>query len=234
MVEGADPRRIWDNIFSDPKKTRKSGGFYFYHLARERIKPGERICDAGCGYAFYLDDLMTRCGAHGLFLGVDFSAVALAQSARLTARHRNAHLVLADIGALPLPDNSVDRVLCGEGLPYLLDGAEQGLAEMARVSRREVIFSLHTRGAYEIKGTNIQFRDNVVFETKPGAKPPRRVFEKTEILQMVRSAGNLRVDLIEPLRWADVCTMPGLAPWPSYLPPKERIALYYIVAHKVR
>jgi SAM-dependent methyltransferase len=232
-VEGSDRRRIWDSIFRDSKKIRKSGGLYFYRLALERIRPGDTICDVGCGYTFYLDDLIGRCGSRGLFLGVDFSSVALERSARLVQRYGNAHLLLADMRELPIADNSVDRVLCGEGLPYLLQDAEQALAEMARVTRDEVVFSVHTRGAYEIKGTPIEFIDNVVVEHKAGAKPPRRVFEEEEIQEMVSGVRALRLGVVKTLRWGDVCTMPGSAAWPSYLPSKERIALYYVVARKV-
>jgi SAM-dependent methyltransferase len=234
MVPGSDSRAIWDSVFRDAKKARKSGGLYFYRLALERIEPGDTICDVGCGYTFYLDDLMGKCSSRGLFLGVDFSSVAVQRSARLAKKHDNAHLLLGDMRELPIASSSFDRVLCGEGLPYLLGDAEQAFAEMARVARHEVVFSVHTRGAYRIKGTPIEFIDNVVVEHKEGAKPPRRVFEEAEVRQMVRRAANLRLELVEPLRWADVCTMPGGAPWASYLPAKETIALYYVVARKTR
>jgi hypothetical protein len=49
-------------------------------------------------------------------------------------------------------DNSMDRVLCSEGPPYLPGDAEEGLSELARISKRGVIFSLHNEGVYEIKG----------------------------------------------------------------------------------
>ncbi len=234
MVAGPEARAIWNNIFSHPSKAKNSSGFYFYRLALDRIKRGQTACDVGCGHTFYLHDLIRRCGPEGLFIGIDFSSAALAESAKLADRYRNAHLLLADMRQLPLADSCVDRALCAEGLPYLLEDAEKGLEELARVSTDEVIFSLHTRGAYEIRATSIEFRGNIVLENKPGSKPPRRVFEREEILEMVRTVGNLRVEVIQPLRWADVCTMPTPRPWPWYLPPMERIALYYIVAKKVR
>jgi len=234
MVAGPEARAIWNNIFSHANKAKKSGGFYFYRLVLDRIKQGETICDVGCGYTFALHDLMRRCGPEGLFIGIDFSSVALAKSGKLGDRYRNAHLLLADMRQLPLPDGCVDRALCAEGLPYLLEDVEKGLQELVRVSRHEVIFSLHTRGSYEIKGTNIEFRGNIVLENKPGSKPPRRVFEREEILEMVATVGNLRVEVMQPLRMVDVCRVPTPGQWPWYLPPMERIALYYIVAKKVR
>jgi len=229
----SDSRAAWDGVLSDPKKARKASGSYFYRLALSRIARGERVCDAGCGCAFYLDELMARCGPEGCFVGVDFSSVAMEQSSYLAAGYRNAHLVLADMGRLPLRDGCVDLALCAEGLPYLLGEAEKGLQELVRVSNREVIFSLHTRGAYEVKGTGIEFRGDVVTEGKPGSKPPRRVFEREDILRMVERVGNLRIEAIQPLCWADLVSVRTPADWPWYLPPRETIALHFVVAHKV-
>ena len=227
-------REIWDNIFNEHNKAKKTGGRYFYQLALRRIRRGERICDVGCGLTFYLHDLMKRCGPHGSFIGIDLSSVALTKSAELADAYPNVRLVLADILHLPMPDDSVDRVFCAETLPYLIDEVEEGLKEMVRVAKKEVIFSLHTRGTYEIKGTPTEFCGNVVIEHKPGAKPPRIVFERDEILAMAgRSMGHFRVELIQPFRWRDlVDVQPPGEDWPWFLPPKETIALYYVVAQK--
>jgi SAM-dependent methyltransferase len=231
---GSQARAVWDNIFSDPSEARKSSGFYLYRLALDRIRRGETICDVGCGYTFYLHPLMRRCGPEGLFIGIDSSSVALAASAKLAERYRNTHLLLADMRQLPLPDGCVDRALCAEALPYLLQDVEKALHELARISKQEVIFSVHTRGLYEIKDANIDFGGHIVFESGPGSKPPRRVFEREEILAMVETVGNLRLQVLHPLRWADIFRVQTPGRWPSYLPSGTTIALYYVVAKKVR
>jgi len=128
----------------------------------------------------------------------------------------------------------MDRVLCSEGLPYLLGDAEEGLSELARISKREVIFSLHTEGVYEIKGTPIEIRGNIVEEKKPGFKPPRRFFEWEEIVKMVESIGSLKITTILPFLWENLCQIPDGAPWPWYLPPQERIALFIIFEEKTK
>ena len=226
-----DRQVVWDGIFSNPDKAGEAGGRYFYNLALKRVQPGETICDAGCGHTFYLNDLIKKCGPDGLFMGIDFSAVALARSMDLAAKYSNAHLVLADLLHLPLNDGAVDRVFCSETLPYLLEEAGTALKELARVAKREVIFSLHTRGTYEIKGTETEFRGNIVIEHKSGAKPPRIVFERHEIVEMVRSTG-FHVELIKPFRWRHLMEIPEGDDWPWFLPSEDRIALYYIVAAK--
>ena len=153
MTSGEDKARVtWDRIFSDQAKEGKAAGRYFYQLAIEKIRPGETICDVGCGHTFYLHDLMKRCGPSGLFIGIDFSSVALAKSAELANGYPNACLVLADILHLPMPDDSVDRVFCAETLFYLLGDVERALKELARVSKQEVIFSLHTAVHIRSKG----------------------------------------------------------------------------------
>jgi ubiquinone/menaquinone biosynthesis C-methylase UbiE len=143
---------------------------------------------------------------------------------------------MADMLHIPIPDYSVDRVFCAETLPYLInvDDVEKALKELARISKKEVIFSLHSRGTYEIKGTQIEFHGNIVIEHKSGAKPPRIVFERDEILKLVgKSMKQFRVELIKPFRWIDLLdTRSTGEDWPWYLPPKETIALYYVVVQK--
>ena len=235
VTSGAhDARIIWDRIFSSQDKAGATYGRYFYHLALKRIKPGETICDAGCGHAFYLHDLMKRCGPHGSFIGIDISSIALAKSLDLTSVYSNAHLVLADMRHLPLGDDAMDRVFCSETLPYLLEDTEAALKELARVSRQEVIFSLHTRGTYEVKGTQTELRGNIVIEHKPDAKPPRKFFERNEILEMVRSMGFFQIEMIKPFRWINLMDIPAGEDWPWYLPPPKTIALYYVVAKKIK
>ena len=88
-VENTGPTR-WDKIFDDQDRARKTEGRYFYQLALKRIRRGETVCDAGCGYAFYLHDLMRSCGPKGSFIGIDFSAVALTKSLALADGYPNA------------------------------------------------------------------------------------------------------------------------------------------------
>jgi len=224
-------RAIWDGIFNDRNKADKTGGRYFYHLALQRIRRGQTICDAGSGEASYLPELIKRCGPDGSFIGIDFSNAALAKSAASANGFPNAHFVLADLRRLPLSDQAVDRVLCAETLPYLLGYAEEALKELARIARKEVIFSLHARGAYEIKGAPIEFRGNIVVEHRAGAKPPRIVFNLDEILKLVEAMEGFRITTIRPFRWFNLMDIPpGGDDWSWYLPPKDTIALYYVAA----
>ena len=76
-------------------------------------------------------------GLDGLLIGIDLSAGMLLRAARRRVRHGlGGHVILArgDATHLPLPDSSVDRVLCFNGL-HVLPAKERALAEFRRVLR---------------------------------------------------------------------------------------------------
>lgn len=222
----------WDRLFSDREGASALHGRYFYERALPHVDRGDRVCDVGCGDAFYVDELMSRCGAQGYFLALDRSAVALGLCAAQCSRFAHVGIVQADLLGLPLPDRSMDCVLCAETLPYLLDDAERGLAELARVATREVIFSLHARGAYEIAGSTLQIRGRVVTEHGLRAKPPRVFCNPADIPAMVgRSMPGFVIEAVDPLPWSELMTgLPSDDDWPWFLPPPDTVALYFVVA----
>ncbi len=94
-------------------------------VAELRLAPGARVLDLACGTGDLCNDL--RRAGHEPF-GVDFSAGMLA------ARHTSAPLVRADAARLPLPDASVDGIVCGFALRNFVD-LSVVFAECARVLR---------------------------------------------------------------------------------------------------
>jgi len=73
----------------------------------------------------------------GILIGVDLSTAMLSRAARRRSRHGlEDRVILArgDATALPVPDSSVDRVLCFNGL-HVLPAKEKALAEFRRVLR---------------------------------------------------------------------------------------------------
>ena len=76
-------------------------------------------------------------GLEGILIGIDLSTAMLVRAARRRRLHRlGEKVVLArgDAAALPMPDASVDRVLCFNGL-HVLPAKEMVLAEFRRVLR---------------------------------------------------------------------------------------------------
>lgn len=96
-------------------------------------KPGWRVLDAGCGDGRLLVSLARR----GLrVVGADESATMLRTAQdRARAAGVQIHLVCADVGALPFPDESFDAVTAVTVLCFVAD-AVRGLREMARTARR--------------------------------------------------------------------------------------------------
>jgi SAM-dependent methyltransferase len=112
------------------------GGF-FAHL-RELVEPlgAESVLDAGCGegetIARLQDVLPERVSA------VDVLDESVAYTRR---RLPSVDASVASIYELPFADDSFDLILCLEVLEHL-DRPADGLAELARVSRRDVVVSV--------------------------------------------------------------------------------------------
>jgi SAM-dependent methyltransferase len=116
----------WDAKFPDDAPR--------YAAAIAEVTPGAGgfVIDAGCGTGRALPLLRAAVGPSGTVLGVDLTPEMLAQA---SAHRADAALVLADCARLPLPDGVADLVF-GAGLISHLPAPEDGLRELARVSRR--------------------------------------------------------------------------------------------------
>ncbi len=105
-------------------------------LERLRVRPGERVLDAGCGEGRHCFGALAR-GAH--VVGLDLDRAALARSAgelrkRAAACGRLGAMIRGDAFALPFADGSFDKVVCSEVMEHVHDyrGAAR---ELARVTR---------------------------------------------------------------------------------------------------
>lgn len=93
------------------------------------LHDGERVLDAGCGMGV-LSMLMSKLRRLDL-VAVDGDAARLAWARREGVR---ASLVRADLGRLPFPDASFDKVLAAEVVEHLADDVA-GVGELTRVLR---------------------------------------------------------------------------------------------------
>lgn len=89
------------------------------------IEPGDRVLDVGSGEGVYLEVLLER-GARAIGVEVDPQQVAWTQAVGFDVRQGTAE-------ALPIEDDSIDRVLCSVVLPYTDE--RRAMAEFARVLR---------------------------------------------------------------------------------------------------
>lgn len=109
-------------------------------LARELVRcaalrPGERVLDVACGTGIVARLASREVGATGSVAGLDVNPamLAVARSAAPTDAAIEWHA--ADAAAMPLPDASVDAVLCQMGLQFMPD-RRAALREMRRLLRR--------------------------------------------------------------------------------------------------
>lgn len=117
----------WDSRFPD------DGPAYAAAVAELRLRPGDRVLDAGCGTGRALPPLRAAVGPAGVVAGVDLTP-AMLQAARRAGRDQEGALLLADVAALPLRGGVLDAVFAA-GLIAHLPRPVENLRELARVVR---------------------------------------------------------------------------------------------------
>jgi SAM-dependent methyltransferase len=110
-------------------------------LRLAQIEPGKPVADLGCGYGRHLRALAGQGHEHPL--GIDRSALLLAEA---RAQAEGAHLLRADLRALPLPAGSLAAAFCFYSSMFMgsEDDALGALREAARVLRNGAALVLTT------------------------------------------------------------------------------------------
>ncbi|MFF2652921.1 class I SAM-dependent methyltransferase [Streptomyces sp. NPDC058045] len=98
-----------------------------------RLRPGDRVLDAGCGTGRALAALREAVGSGGVVLGADLTPAMLTEAVR-AGRDADAALLLADVARLPLRAGVLDAVFAAGLIAHLPHPAEN-LRELARVVR---------------------------------------------------------------------------------------------------
>lgn len=124
----------WDTRFPD------DGPVYAAAVAELGLREGSRVLDAGCGTGRALTPLRAAVGASGVVVGADLTP-AMLQAAVRTGRDRAGRLLLTDVAALPLRDESLDAVFAA-GLIAHLPRPAKNLRELARVVRPGGVLAL--------------------------------------------------------------------------------------------
>jgi O-antigen biosynthesis protein len=120
------------------------------HLARYcwagALVAGKRVLDAGCGTG-YGSRLLLESGASSV-VGVDIAQEAI--DAASTQPADGLSFMLGDMLALPLPDASVEMVVCFEAIEHVQD-QDRALDELRRVLTRDgwLAISSPNRDVYE-------------------------------------------------------------------------------------
>jgi ubiquinone/menaquinone biosynthesis C-methylase UbiE len=100
-------------------------------LAEFGLDPSETVLDAGCGTGNLSREILARLSPAGHVVAVDFSP-RMIERARRKVRDPRIRWHVADIGRLPIPDASCDRVLCFSLWPHI-DDRDAAADELGRV-----------------------------------------------------------------------------------------------------
>lgn len=144
-------------------------------LERLAAKPGDRVLEVGTGTGGNALQLAAR--------GIDYTGVDLAAGMLTIARerldragHRHVPLAIADAHALPLPDQSFDRVLHVGAVNSFREPA-RALAEMTRVARPGATLILVDEQLAPNAGRSLRwaFRASVFYTTAERCRPPESI-----------------------------------------------------------
>ncbi len=117
-------------------------------LRTAELRAGERVADIACGTGVVTRLAAEQVGPTGTVTGVDVAPdmIDVAKATPSSGAHIEWHV--ADAAALPIPDASVDAVLCQMGLMFMEDRTG-ALAEMRRVLAPGGRIVVNTPGAIQ-------------------------------------------------------------------------------------
>jgi ubiquinone/menaquinone biosynthesis C-methylase UbiE len=101
-------------------------------VALARLRPGERVLDAGCGPGTATSSAAERVGRGGAVVAVDIAEDMLALARAAVAPHPQVAVLAMDVTALGFRDSTFDAVVASSVLQFSGPGS---LGEWARVTR---------------------------------------------------------------------------------------------------
>ena len=106
------------------------------------VQPGMRVLDAGCGRG----EMLLACHRLGARVaGIDYAQAAIEISRQTLQGVPDAEVVRGSVDALPWPDGSFDRIVCGDVIEHLdPDQGERALREFRRVLAPGGLLLVHT------------------------------------------------------------------------------------------
>jgi ubiquinone/menaquinone biosynthesis C-methylase UbiE len=146
----------WEDRHAEPAELERLRAFSRHF----RLRPGERVLDAGCGSGRLVPVICEMIGPDGSLVELDFAPGMI--GINRSKRHRgNVTFVLGDVHALPFPDKDFDKVIALALLPHLDDKAAAlkefhrvlkpgGLLIIAHQMGREALDRLHGQSSEAI------------------------------------------------------------------------------------
>jgi ubiquinone/menaquinone biosynthesis C-methylase UbiE len=146
------------------------------------LNPALTVADVGCGSGEIIDWMAARSKfVHGL----DISE-AMIDMARRNVRAKNVALSVSDCAPIPLPETSVDRIVCLGVLDYLPDPAKfcRELSRITRPGGLIVVTAPKSPSLFEFLRWSTRFRLGL-----SGMPPIVSVLDRRAMEQMLRDCG---------------------------------------------
>jgi len=119
----------WDKIAAEKDSLKLT-----QMAARLHIRPGSVVLDVGTGTGVFIPYLRQSIGGDGKILALDIAEEML-HRARAKSFDGVVAYLNADVAHIPLPDASVDSVVCYSSFPHFQDKSK-ALAEIYRVIKK--------------------------------------------------------------------------------------------------
>ncbi|MBM4448402.1 MAG: methyltransferase domain-containing protein [Chloroflexi bacterium] len=137
---------IWDRVAAEKDQSKLQ-----QMVARLDIRPGSVVLDVGTGTGVFLPLLIQSLGSDGKIVAIDIAEEML-QRARMKGFNGAVAFLNADAAHIPLPEASVDSVVCYSSFPHFQD-KPRALMEIYRVVRSGGrLFICHTSCREAING----------------------------------------------------------------------------------
>ncbi len=159
----------WDGHHADPGELERLHVFSRHF----RLRPGERVLDAGCGSGRLVPVICEQIGLEGSLVELDF-APGMLEISRSKTHPGNVTFSLGDAHSLPLSDGEFDKVIALALLPHLDDKAKAltefhrvlkpgGLLVIAHQMGRQALDRLHGQSSDPVKHDMLP--ENAVLES---------------------------------------------------------------------
>jgi len=138
-----DSRRMSTAYHLSEWEEKRDGQYVPKLLSPLQIRDNSTFLDVGCGSG-YVNAYVARCCTCRLNLGLDLELETLSMARQLNGNSNSIFWVCASAEVIPLPDHSVDHIVCRGVLPLAV--VNQVLAEMGRILRPggTAVFLLHS------------------------------------------------------------------------------------------
>jgi SAM-dependent methyltransferase len=119
-------------------------------LSELGLSPDERVLDVGCGTGVLTGILLEELGPQGRIDGIDLSP-AMIERARASYPDGRVRFQVADAADIPLPEASVDRIVCFAAWPHFEDpdGAVREIYRLLRPGGRVHVWHVDGRATID-------------------------------------------------------------------------------------